>query len=387
MSGQGSTSGKQSIGQRDGQEDAFRIAYQSAEDPKSDVIMILADGMGGHVGGEYASNLVVDTFERHFISGSTAPRVGQRMQEALAAASSALATAIKQKPHLKGMGCTLVAAMKFADRIVWVSVGDSHLYLFRNNKLTKLNADHSLYGELLEMVEKGTLTKAEADAHPRRNALRSAVMGDAPKLIDKNSAPLERGDLIVLATDGLDTLSNDQIATILQRENKTDVRSISADLLNAVEAVAKPNQDNTTVIVYRHDVEGKSGVYKDSQWQFPPSLNRFVLGFGIGAVVCVAALIMWLVLAPNPPAPPSSTQEQNDEASQMTDNSKQPPPLQSTGISEGDPDRIEDGASEQEDTTETDEGQEATDTTGEGASDEETEKVSDAELTDKEQGI
>ena len=294
-----SVDGKQILGQRDTQEDAFRIIRQSEEDPNADILMLLADGMGGHAGGEVASNLALEVFEKHFTSVSQNPKPRQRLREALLAANEAVGRRVKEDRALAGMGCTVLAVLKIGDRLLWASVGDSPLFLYRDGKLNRLNADHSLYGELLEMVEAGKISQAEADAHPKRNALRSAVMGDPLKLIDVNWAELRPGDLVVLATDGVETLQDAQIVSILASDARADVRAIASDLLNGVEDVAKPNQDNTTVVVYRHEREGMSGFYRDSRWRLSgkPRYSGQNLAMAAAGLVAVAALILmvWVI--------------------------------------------------------------------------------------------
>ncbi len=290
-------SGKQSLGQRDTQEDAYRIVRQSEQDPNADVLILLADGMGGHAGGEVASNLALEAFEHHFSNVSKNPKPRQRLKEALLAANAAVAKRVKEEPALKGMGCTLIAALKIGDRLLWASVGDSILFLYRNEKLRRLNVDHSLYGELLEMVKDGKITQAEADSHPRRNALRSAIMGETVALIDVNGVELQPGDIVVLASDGLETLSDAEIAQIVGADPKADVRAMSSDLLNAVDERARPKQDNTTVTVYRHEQEGMSGFYRDSRWKLgagstATSSNSVVRPMLIGAATALGILAL-----------------------------------------------------------------------------------------------
>jgi serine/threonine protein phosphatase PrpC len=330
-------SGKQSLGDREAQEDAFRMVRQSEEDPKSDILLLLADGMGGHVGGEIASNLALEAFERHFASVSTNPKPRLRLKESLLAANVAIAARIKENPQLAGMGCTLVGALKLGDRLIWVSVGDSVLFMLRGKRLLRLNADHSLYGELLEMVSQGKITQAEADANPRRNALRSAVMGEELSLIDLNATALEPGDLILLASDGLETLSDKQIQKILTADPKADVRSLTSDLLNAVDAKAKPKQDNSTVVIYRHVTEGHSGIYRDSRWRLGGGglagrMGMLQWGLVAAAALISLALMVWLIAVPPNrhavPTPvvqqPSAVQRQVGTISGDSGSSRQP---------------------------------------------------------------
>lgn len=293
--------GKQSLGQRETQEDAFRIILQSEQDPKADILLLLADGMGGHAGGEVASNLALESIEKHFVSVSQNPKPLKRLHEAVIAANDAIGQRVAQDPKLRGMGCTVLAVLKIGDRLLWASVGDSVLFLYRNNRLRRLNADHSLYGELLEMVRAGKITQAEADHHPKRNSLRSAVMGDKLALIDLSGLELQAGDAVLLASDGLETLEDDAIRQILERDQIGDVRGVCSDLLNAVDERAKPKQDNTTVVMYRHAHEGMSGLYRDSRWTLGDASSRFsglrgMLAAGAVAIgVILLGLMIWVV--------------------------------------------------------------------------------------------
>lgn len=304
-------SGKRSLGQRENQEDAYAILAQSEEDASSDLLMIVSDGMGGHIGGEVASNLVISTFQEHFVSGSTAQNPRDRLLESAHAANAAVKTRIKSEPALKGMGCTLVAGLKMNDKLVWISIGDSHVYLYRAGALKHLNADHSVYGELLELVKAGKITQAEAKAHPRRNALRSAIIGTELALIDINAIDLQHGDLIVLATDGLDSLPNDKIAALLNGAARADTKTISEGLLTAVEAVGRSKQDNTTIVAYRHSETNRSTWSPDSKWgwatgpkrQIPSSFRKAAL---LVTGLCFLAVVVGLLAfrsGPEPVAP------------------------------------------------------------------------------------
>lgn len=337
-------SGKQSLGQRENQEDAFDLVYQNERDPKSDILMLVADGMGGHAGGEVASNLALSAFKKHFIGGSEAPRPRDRLQESLTAANDALRQRIASQPDLKGMGCTLIAALKLGDRLVWVSVGDSSLFLLRDGRLKKLNADHSLYGELLQMVAAGKITQEEADSHPRRNALRSALMGDRISLTDVNAISLKPGDVVLSCSDGLDTLSQSEIRDILQGGKSRDMRGVASDLLNAVEAKGKPKQDNTTVVVYAHVQDGMSSMLRGSQWAFHNTGgNGNTLKYaaiGLGALAVVAAAGAWL-LRPDPvevtPEPEPAQNPPSQEERSIGDSTVDDDPIASDPNSDEEP--------------------------------------------------
>lgn len=294
------------MGDREKQEDAFKIVSQSDSDPNGDILIIVADGMGGHVGGEVASNLSIQKFEKHFISASTSPKPKERLLEAAHAANQAIADSIARNPSMAGMGCTLVGALKLTDRLVWVSIGDSHVYLFRDGTLNKLNDDHSVYGELMAMVKDGKLTPSEAAANPKRNALRSALIGQPLTLIDINSATLQHGDLIVIATDGLDSLETAKITQVLKASRREDVEQITDSLLDAVREKGRKNQDNTTIVSYRHIQAGRSMWADDSKWKIAganetggkgmlssPAAKYIVIVLGISIL---ALLVVYLAL-------------------------------------------------------------------------------------------
>ena len=311
-------SAKASIGQRSNQEDSYRLEFEDPQDQGGDVVMVLADGMGGHAGGEVASDLVCTVFAEHFVSKSTETRPRARLKESMDVANAALGQRIAREPELRGMGCTLIGALKVSDKLLWVSVGDSILFLLRDGKLSRLNADHSLYGELLQMVRDGKISREEADANPRRNALRSAILGGEIALVDINAITLKKGDLLLLATDGIETLSDTEVRAILSKEARPDVRAVTSDLLNAVEARNAPSQDNTTVIVYRHQTSGATSNRGMTQWsmlvegdtkpQKPWGLMTGILALVVALLV--GAFVIFLTAKPEPaPSPAVTTTE------------------------------------------------------------------------------
>ena len=134
--------GRQSQGARDYQEDSWGWHSRRAEDDDSPsgLLVVLADGMGGHRGGAHASAIAVDTFISAFAE-DTEP-TAKRLRRALQAANGQIRDDSQGDDELQGMGCTILAANFARDGLYWISVGDSPLWLVRNGTLRRLNAEH-----------------------------------------------------------------------------------------------------------------------------------------------------------------------------------------------------------------------------------------------------
>ncbi|MEL6289904.1 MAG: protein phosphatase 2C domain-containing protein [Pseudomonadota bacterium] len=213
-----------------------------------ELLAVLADGMGGHVAGETASRTGCAHFAESYIALRAEPR--ERLTSALDAANASLASAINADGALDGMGCTIVGAA-FGERgLRWISVGDSPLYLYRERALYRLNEDHSMAPVVDDMADRGLLGREAAVRDPRRHMLRSALTGVEIDLVDigEKLLVLEPGDLVLLASDGLDVLSHRRIAEIIATHADGDPAEIVALLIDAVEAHGAPDQDNTTVM-------------------------------------------------------------------------------------------------------------------------------------------
>ena len=212
------------------------------------VVAVLADGMGGHVGGERASMTACTGFLDALSSIYGA--AGDYLDVALSSANDAIRREVDAEPNLQGMGCTLVGAVVDPGGLRWVSVGDSRLFLFRKGELYQLNEDHSLAPLLDQLVEQGEMTREQAMIHPRRHHLRSALTGEAIELIDlaRERVTLLVDDCIVLASDGIDTLEPDEIADLIEANRAQGAEAIATGLIDKVDQAARPGQDNTTVM-------------------------------------------------------------------------------------------------------------------------------------------
>ena len=210
---------------------------------------VLADGMGGHAAGDVASNTICGIFLQQFAGAEGSVQV--KLARSLAAANTAIRAKVDANPGLAGMGATCVGLAIGGAGLAWISIGDSPLYIFRRGTLLRLNADHSLAPMLDQLVADGRMTAEQARADPRRHSLRAAVTGDDLDLVDVSDEPLklEAGDVVLLASDGLLTLDNEDIRRLIGAHRDDSAAAIAEALMRAVDAARAMHQDNTTVVV------------------------------------------------------------------------------------------------------------------------------------------
>lgn len=176
-------------------------------------LVAVADGMGGHRGGDVASRVAVDTLKEAFAADPTAAG----LVAAVRAANAAVWERGSADPQLRGMGTTIAAAALVTEdgrkRLAIVNVGDSRVYLLQEGRLVRLSSDHSL---VAEMVQAGALSEDEARTHPRRNIL-TRVLGAGPDIEPHVAEAIPaRGDRLLLCSDGLfNELDEHQITTTL----------------------------------------------------------------------------------------------------------------------------------------------------------------------------
>ena len=204
-------------------------------------LLIVADGMGGHNAGDYASKFVVQVLKKELAkSREDGPRA--MLKKAIASANHQLIAESKTDAKLEGMGTTLVAATVIEHTLYFANVGDSRLYLL-NDEIRQLSKDHSL---VQEMVRLGGLNAEEAKHHPDKNIITRAIGVKEDIEIDFFEYRLKKGDIILMCTDGLSNMVEDE-------EIFQIVRS-SRDVVEAVEqlierANSNGGKDNIVVIV------------------------------------------------------------------------------------------------------------------------------------------
>jgi len=245
---------RQYRGRRENQEDyyAFADATSPDEEPLSRLLLVLGDGLGAHAGGSVASYLAVGSFIKAFHEQDIAP--AWRLRVALEAANETLGILLNRLPTISNsMGTTLVAALVTPTSLQWISVGDSPLFLYRDGKVQRINADHSLAPILEERVRRGELTEEDAAHHPDRHTLQSALLGYPLTMVDALMEPMElrKGDIVVGASDGINTLSDRQLEDLLSFGRHTTADKIADAIIFAIRRANLERQDNTTVGVMK----------------------------------------------------------------------------------------------------------------------------------------
>jgi protein phosphatase len=218
-------------------------------------LFLVADGMGGHSGGEQASALAIDQIEQFMLNtfkwffqlkGSEEQKVLKEFRDALHQTNARIIQEATLHPELWGMGTTLTMAYSLHRELFVVHVGDSRCYLFRAGALHQVTRDHTL---VQEMVQRGHLSPQEASEHRWRHVITNVVGGTEPGVSPEvHKVHLESGDVLLLCSDGLtEMLADEEIAAVLQQE--ADPRRACDRLIK--QANEHGGKDNVTVIVAR----------------------------------------------------------------------------------------------------------------------------------------
>jgi len=209
-------------------------------------LIAVADGMGGHAGGEVASAIAIKELTKLIpISQSIhidADSLEDLLAQAMVDIDLEIARVASEDPELRGMGTTLTALLLHEDRIALMHIGDSRAYRLRDGELEQLSLDHTV---LQELIDQGKLTIAEANDHPQRSLLTQVLMGSGN--LDPVLVVYERkaGDRYLLCSDGLSSvLSNKEIKSLLKKNKREDAVAALVDATYVNDA-----PDNVTVIV------------------------------------------------------------------------------------------------------------------------------------------
>ncbi len=239
-------------------EDRYAVSsyYIDESQHLASVFAIVSDGIGGHRAGEVAAEIAVETINQK-VAESDASQPTFILQEAVIEASEAIRKQAEADPAQKGMGATCVCAWVIGDRLYSACVGDSRLYLIRENTIRKLSIDHTW---VQEAIDQGALSPDQARSHPNAHVIRrylGSPQGVVPDLRlrlrpeDSNSQaesnqglPLLPGDVLVLCSDGLTDLVDDpEILELVETQSLESALTQLEDLANQ-----RGGHDNITIV-------------------------------------------------------------------------------------------------------------------------------------------
>jgi len=246
-------------GSRDYQDDNYFINDPYGKDTAltklHSLLLCIADGVGGEAAGNVASKIVcrtsIETIVESLKKESVIANIPELLRNVLPIIQTNFNEMLAHNETYKGMATTMLLCFLECNHLYWLSIGDSRLILFRNGKIRPLNDDHS-YGMMLDRkAAKGEMSFEEAASHPERHYLVSYVGGGEINSIDAPTEPTElrMNDILLLATDGVNSLSDDEIKGIVHAP--VEAQTIAYELTDAIARKDIDYQDNTTVIVVK----------------------------------------------------------------------------------------------------------------------------------------
>lgn len=223
-------------------------------------LFVVADGMGGHAAGEVASRIAVDAihdfiqFTNHdkditwpYEFDETLSMGGNRLKTAIQTAHAKVLETTGNKKELQGMATTVVSLLFEDGKTQVAHVGDSRAYMVRAGKLIQLTSDHSWVNEQLRS---GAITSTQARNHPYRNIVTRALGGPNPVDVDVSEEEMQEGDVLLLCSDGLNTMITDEDILTIISENSEDIEKACQALIDR--ANQNGGEDNVTAILVRY---------------------------------------------------------------------------------------------------------------------------------------
>ncbi|KRE39015.1 serine/threonine protein phosphatase [Janibacter sp. Soil728] len=206
-------------------------------------LLVVADGMGGHAGGDIASATVITELVEIDHDSLTASEASTQLSRAITSANQEIARTFEDNPELEGMGTTVTAVMRARNKLIIAHIGDSRAYLLREGRLAQVTKDHSFVQTL---IDEGRITEEEASTHPQRSVVTRVLTGAADDEPDVGAREARVGDRYMLCSDGLSGfVALDTIEEILAGDTPP---GRAADSLVSL-AIRAGAPDNVTVIV------------------------------------------------------------------------------------------------------------------------------------------
>ncbi len=207
-------------------------------------LFIVADGMGGHNAGDYASRFCVEYFtQRIRESNHTSPIA--MIETAISETNEILRSKAQEQSELEGMGTTFVVATIFGNEMFVANIGDSRLYVI-GNEIKQITEDHSL---VEAMVKTGELGREEARVHPNKNIITRALGANVTAQPDFFEVNLEEGDIVLMCSDGLTNMLEDETIKRIVKENSDNPEAAAETLVKC--ANQNGGKDNIAVVIIK----------------------------------------------------------------------------------------------------------------------------------------
>lgn len=205
-------------------------------------LFIVADGLGGHNGGDFASKYCVENV-KDYIKNHKGDSIISTIRSAITTVNEGIREKAKADEGLKGCGTTIVLSTIENDILYIANVGDSRLYVIKNGKLTQITEDHSV---VEEMIKSGIIKKEEARFNPHKNKVTRALGAEPDIEVDFFEVKLEKGDRVFLCSDGVSNMMDERILEEITSADK-ELPEICKILIDT--AVNNGGKDDATVVM------------------------------------------------------------------------------------------------------------------------------------------
>lgn len=205
-------------------------------------LFIVADGLGGHNGGDFASKYCVENV-KDYIKNNKGDSIISTIRSAITTVNEGIREKAKADEGLKGCGTTIVLSTIENDILYIANVGDSRLYVIKNDKLTQITEDHSV---VEEMIKSGIIKKEEARFNPHKNKVTRALGAEPDIEVDFFEVKLEKGDRVFLCSDGVSNMMDERILEEITSADK-ELPEICKILIDT--AVNNGGKDDATVVM------------------------------------------------------------------------------------------------------------------------------------------
>jgi len=239
---------------RKGNEDSLSVSPDHG-------LYVVADGMGGHAAGEVASKIAVEEIKGFVTLTAGNEEItwpfgldesisydGNRLKTAIRHANRKVLEATRESAELEGMATTVAAVLVDGDIANIAHVGDSRVYRWRDGEMTLLTSDHSWVNE---QIQTGVISPEQARSHPLRNVVTRALGGRSDLVVDVRAVTMKDGDVLLLCSDGLTTMIEDDDIAALLDASEGDITRAARDLVDR--ANERGGEDNITVVLLKFE--------------------------------------------------------------------------------------------------------------------------------------